>query len=125
MSMHLLPAYWTTTRTSKKKKPNARVQKAQEEHDKWLIKRGLHPSQRSVAQPGSASGLGPEGREFKSLRSDQIPLSNKIPTGVAPKPEKKLYTGTEIIGIATMHKSNMVPIRNKKSAEEVAKMRRG
>jgi len=44
---------------------------------------------------------------------------------VAPKPEKKLYTGTEIIGIATMHKSNMVPIRNKKSAEEVAKMRRG
>ena len=25
---------------------------------------------RSVAQPGSASGLGPEGREFESLRSD-------------------------------------------------------
>ena len=27
-------------------------------------------SSRSVAQPGSASGLGPEGREFESLHSD-------------------------------------------------------
>ena len=35
------------------------------------------------------------------------------------------YTGTEIIGIAVMHKSNAVPIRSKKSAEEVARMRRG
>ena len=29
---------------------------------------------RSVAQPGSASGLGPEGREFESLHSDHPPL---------------------------------------------------
>ena len=29
-------------------------------------------SRRGVAQPGSASGLGPEGREFESLRPDQI-----------------------------------------------------
>lgn len=35
------------------------------------------------------------------------------------------YTGDEIIGIAVMHKSNAVPIRSKKTAEEVAKMRRG
>ena len=35
------------------------------------------------------------------------------------------YSGTEIIGIAVMHKSNAVPIRSKKTAEEVAKMRRG
>jgi hypothetical protein len=27
---------------------------------------------RGVAQPGSASGLGPEGRRFKSCRPDQI-----------------------------------------------------
>ena len=27
---------------------------------------------RSVAQPGSASGLGPEGRGFESLYSDQL-----------------------------------------------------
>ena len=29
---------------------------------------------RSVAQPGSASGLGPEGREFESLHSDHFPF---------------------------------------------------
>jgi len=41
------------------------------------------------------------------------------------KKEQKVYTGSEIIGIAQMHKSNAVPVRGKKAAEEVAKMRRG
>ena len=35
-----------------------------------------------------------------------------------------LGTGTEIIGIAQMHKSNAVPVRGKKQATEVATMRR-
>ena len=85
---------------------------------------GSNPSgstnSRSVAQSGSASGLGPEGREFESLRSDQVFYDPSM-----AKKEEKVYTGTEIMGIAQMHKSNAVPIRNKKSAEEVAKMRRG
>ena len=38
---------------------------------------------------------------------------------------RKKYTGDEIIGIEDMHKSNAVPIRSKKTAEEVAKRRRG
>ena len=33
---------------------------------------GVKPPCRSVAQPGSASGLGPEGREFESLHSDHF-----------------------------------------------------
>ena len=33
---------------------------------------------RSVAQPGSASGLGPEGREFESLHSDHFPEKYKF-----------------------------------------------
>ena len=41
------------------------------------------------------------------------------------KKEEKVYTGTEIIGIAQMHKSNAVPVRGKKQATEVANMRRG
>jgi hypothetical protein len=41
------------------------------------------------------------------------------------KKKEKVYTGTEIIGIAQMHKSNAVPIRGKKDAIEVARMRRG
>jgi len=41
------------------------------------------------------------------------------------KKEEMVYTGTEIIGIAQMHKSNAVPVRGKKQATEVANMRRG
>jgi len=42
MTMHLLPAYFTTTRTKKKKsKPKA----SDAEHQKWLAKRGLTSEQ--------------------------------------------------------------------------------
>lgn len=38
--------------------------------------------------------------------------------------KEQRYTGTEIIGIATMHKSNAVPVRKKEDAEDIARMRR-
>ena len=44
--------------------------------------------------------------------------------GVAAKAAPKVYTGTKIVGIATMHKSNLVPIFNEEAAVEVAQMRR-
>jgi len=40
------------------------------------------------------------------------------------KKEPMIYTGTEIIGIAQMHKSNAVPIRSKKDAIDISRMRR-
>ena len=39
-------------------------------------------------------------------------------------PEKKTYTGTLIKGIATMHKSNAVPVLNDEEARDLATMRR-
>jgi len=45
--------------------------------------------------------------------------------GWAPKKDSIKYTGTLIKGIATMHKSNAVPIINKEQAIEVSNMRRG
>ena len=39
------------------------------------------------------------------------------------KKKENVYTGTEIIGIAQMHKSNAVPVRGKKQATEVANMK--
>jgi len=41
------------------------------------------------------------------------------------KPEKKEYTGTLVKGIATMHKSNAVPIINDEEAKDISRMRRG
>lgn len=55
----------------------------------------------------------------------EIPsLSDTIPMGVCAPPERKVYTGTLIKGIATMHKSNAIPILNKEQAVEVSQMRR-
>ena len=42
MTMHLLPAYFTTTSSKKKK---SKPSKSDEEHQKWLAKKGLLPSQ--------------------------------------------------------------------------------
>ena len=45
-------------------------------------------------------------------------------SGGTPKKESMKYTGTLIKGIATMHKSNAVPIINKQQAKDIANMRR-
>lgn len=52
-------------------------------------------------------------------------LSNQIPVGVAPKREPQQYSGKRtLLGIATMHKSNMVPVFSQEDAESISKMRR-
>jgi hypothetical protein len=58
-------------------------------------------------------------RETKNYPS----MSNSI-AGFAPRKENQKYTGDYITGIATMHKSNLVPITNKQQAVEVSQMRR-
>jgi hypothetical protein len=37
----------------------------------------------------------------------------------------KVYTGTKVKGIATMHKSNAVPVFSDEEAVEISRMRRG
>ena len=44
--------------------------------------------------------------------------------GSTAKAPPKVYTGTEMLGIAQMHKSNAVPVFRKEDAIDVAKMRR-
>ena len=111
--MHILPVYFTTTNTRKRKKSKkpASLIEAERQHAKFIKKMGIGirssvgieqrsskpwvtgsspvecANKRSVAQPGSASALGAEGQKFKSSHSDQIPLSDDIPVGVAPKKE--------------------------------------
>ena len=42
MTMHILPAYYTTTNTRNRK---AKVKSALSKHDLWLMKNGVHPDQ--------------------------------------------------------------------------------
>lgn len=57
--------------------------------------------------------------KYPSLKtSDSVP-------GLCAKKESLQYTGDLIVGIATMHKSNLVPImRGTEQAKDVAQMRR-
>ena len=43
---------------------------------------------------------------------------------VSSKPTPK-YTGTKILGIGTMHKSNAVPVFSDEEAQDISRMRRG
>lgn len=45
--------------------------------------------------------------------------------GNATKAAPKVYTGTKVLGIATMHKSNAVPVFAEEEAREISRMRRG
>jgi len=45
-------------------------------------------------------------------------------TGVAALAPAKVYTGTKVKGIATMHKSNAVPVFSDEEAKDISSMRR-
>lgn len=56
----------------------------------------------------------------------EVPKINSVDTGWVPctKGSKKVYTGTKVKGIGTMHKSNAVPIFSDEEAVEISTMRR-
>jgi len=60
---------------------------------------------------------------------DPSRLTKNIPSkdsgGFSTQRVRQVYTGDKMIGIAAMHKSNLVPVFNDESAKDVAKMRRG
>lgn len=119
MTMHLLPIYYNDNNTKKKKQPFRRPgwQKAQAEHDKWLRSRGVHPDQLKHKAKDSGNKV-PVYTDGKSL-----PTSNYVGR-IAAKKAANQYTGDFITGIATMHKSNMVPVSKNADAKEYATMRR-
>jgi hypothetical protein len=44
--------------------------------------------------------------------------------GIATLASPKVYTGTKVKGIATMHKSNAVPVFSNEEAQDISRMRR-
>jgi len=56
--------------------------------------------------------------------NNQYPSVELGSPSVCSSPEKKVYTGTLVKGISTMHKSNAVPIIDAEEAKEHARMRR-
>jgi hypothetical protein len=63
--------------------------------------------------------------EATTLRRETPKYESGVGIGVTFGRKENVYTGTLIKGIATMHKSNAVPIISEEQAHEVARMRRG
>jgi hypothetical protein len=121
--MHLLGPWMTTTKYNSKKNkrtPNERELQSRAEHDKYLMKMGAHPSQRTAKNTSSGNTI-PDYKEHQGT----VSCSNNI-TGFAAKRHENQYTGDELAGIGMLHKSNMVPVRkDSNDAIEIARMRRG
>lgn len=75
-------------------------------------KRGLDAE---VWQPTIVTYRGASDRKIQSIDTGWTPCVKKA----AP-----IYTGDKIIGIATMHKSNAVPVFSNEQALDISKMRR-
>jgi hypothetical protein len=106
------------------KRSKFRTAAAKQAHDlaaaSWeALKRahGVRPT-RSAAEPYTPPRL--EYRGFDNKPQSRIEAT---PASCA-KPSEKRYTGNNIIGIGTMHKSNAVPVFSSEDAIAIASMRR-
>ena len=63
----------------------------------------------------------PAGRDT----TKNIPRLKDTHTGAVSSKAPQYYTGTKMIGIGTLHKSNAVPIFSDDEAKDISKMRRG
>jgi N-acetylglucosamine-6-phosphate deacetylase len=130
--MHLEGPWLSTTGKKKGKQKFASAEharKAREQEASWkeLLKRqGIELEEKRRNRAMSSGTLSssyslaiPEGRNttahIKSLDSG---------LGVATLPPAKVYTGTMVKGIATMHKSNAVPVFSDEQAVDISRMRR-
>ena len=124
MTMHLLPAYYTTTsfRNKKKQSNNKRQSLARAEHEAWVL--SMTGGRKANKKVLDINWRKQYNESMKVERSDYV--SAGFGNGPTSKPAEKVYSGErKLIGIATMHKSNMVPVFAKSDAEDIARMRRG
>ncbi len=120
-----------TRNKPKRKKETAKQKRDREDaaaaakalKDKWAnVPKFSDKNRDKVVQVKKTDGppelKAPPGRETKRLPS-------KVTAGGdATAKEKKVYTGTAMKGVATMHKSNMVPVFDEQHLVDIANMRR-
>ena len=126
MSMHLVGPYMTTT-SYKKRKAKKKTQKqieADAKHDKWLRKMNAHPEQIARNKEKNANISILSIPDYRSS-GNAIPTSDVIPGGSTAPAERQVYSGERrLLGVAIMHKSNLVPVFDSEDAKEIARMRR-
>ena len=121
--MHLVRGMSSLNNKKRKQKKKPGWRDAEIAHEKWLRARGCHPDQ--------LKNVNREFKEYEFKKSfsrttesyPSLSTSNSF-NGSTAKAEPKQYTGDQIVGIATLHKSNLVPISRGDNPEIYAKMRR-
>jgi hypothetical protein len=130
--MHLEGPWLSTTgkKKGKRKFASAEHKRKAEQADadwkalqkKWGIEAEDKKRSRALSAPSLSSSYSlkiPEGRNTTAhIKSVDTGLGNAV-----LKPAKQ-YTGTKVKGIATMHKSNAVPVFSDEEAIDISKMRR-
>lgn len=141
MSMHIVGPWMTTVRTGKtkgKKMTKLQYQKLLADHKQYnKDKRQNGMPELQLSFDKYVEYVYGKGKKFtvektelykpkdSTTRKTEFYPSKNPSEGYAPKKDSQRYTGDLIIGIATMHKSNAVPILNKEQAKDTASMRRG
>ena len=118
MTMHLVRGMSSLNTKKRKQQRQPGHKKAQAAHDAWLRKMGVHPTQLKDKDKSSGNSI-----PNYSTSSSTVPTSDRI-LPIAGKRKANEYSGEYIVGLATMHKSNIVPVGKGNSAEDYAKMRR-
>ena len=126
MTMHLVRGMTTLNFKKRKTKYKSKKQlEANAKHDKWLRKMNAHPEQIAANKEKNANVPIRSIPDYSSNRNT-IPTSDVIPGGSTAPAERQIYSGERrLLGVAVMHKSNMVPVFDSKDAKDIAKMRRG
>jgi hypothetical protein len=130
MSMHLEGPWLSTTgkKKGKQKFASAEAKRQSEQLDRdwkdiqkrWGVEAEDKKRRRALAaEPlaGNYSLTVPAGRSTSHIPSRDT-------GGNATLAPAKIYTGTKVKGIATMHKSNAVPVFSDEEAIDISKMRR-
>ena len=136
MTMHMEGPWLSTTgkKKGKKKFRNADVaNKARQNAESWqafLDKWDIKPDDNRTSGKTirKSTWMGPTVNSRVVV--DPRRLTNHIPSldtgvGVAVKKEVTQYTGTAMLGIGQLHKSNAIPVFSKEDAVDISKMRRG
>ena len=134
MTMHLQRGMTTINYGKTNYKLNAKQRKARDkalaEQRKLLKKVGIDPdrkidpSQFKVSFGSEVVSSGTNSQPVSSRVSPPEPTQWKESGLKSHKPQT--YSGKQkLIGIAMMHKSNLVPVFSTKDAKEISKMRRG
>ena len=125
MSMHLEGPWLSTTGKKKGKKKFASAEharKAREQAESWqaMLKKYEPKKKIAVSKVPTRNILETPGYRRETPYIASLPFT----AGPCTKPEQKVYTGTKVKGIGTMHKSNAVPIFSDEEAIEISRMRR-